>query len=114
MMEWRKPVFLILLGVLVSVCVLPFVAVNFVDKIVAGLSLNIIGSIILAIFGIPQPDFSTRIMLALDLPDEEKELSNTQHKKRTWHMACSYLGIVCLVLGFLFQLWNYLEGDVQI
>ena len=105
MKNYRMYVAYLLIAAMVGSCYLAFVGV---DRVVIGLSQNILGSIVVAIFGIPQPDFSTHIVLGLSIPDEEERLKRDQHGRKVWHMTCSYLGITLLMTGFLLQLWCHL------
>lgn len=104
MKNWRMWIALLLFGALAGSCCLAFVGV---DRTGIGLSQNILGSIIVAIFGIPQPDFSAQIVHVFSIPDEEERLRQSQRNKKFWHLACSYLGIALMMAGFALQLWHY-------
>ena len=65
MKNYRMYVAYLLIAVVIGTCYLAFVGI---DRVVVGLSQNILGSIVVAIFGIPQPDFSTQIVLGSASP----------------------------------------------
>jgi hypothetical protein len=75
-----------------------------------GLSLNLIGIILLFIFGFPQPNLSQGI--ALGLPDANEaepgmtvgEFNKLQKKKKTTYTIVSLLSLLLIIAGMVCQL----------
>ena len=100
--HWRVFAFILLAVGLVLLTAYALIGEIGYPKI--GLVMNIIGSIMIAVFGVPQPDFSNMIVLALNLPKEEDDLKEHNAYRKKWHFACSYLGFTYLIGGFILQL----------
>lgn len=98
-----------LAAILLVSCVLAyFLDGGAFDRTCLGLALNIVGTLVIAVYAIPQPDFSLGFGLKLELPEEEKKQKKEIARKKFWHMFCAYLGIGYLVVGFALQLYEQL------
>ena len=65
-----------------------------------GLVLDIIGVCLLFVYGFPQPDLDDTIKLVSEQKDPD-----APRKRRRW-VWMSGIGLACLVVGFLLQLWG--------
>lgn len=92
-----------------------------IDKCAAGLVLNMIGVVVVFVFGFPQPDYDLGCVIVVErgtVIDEasgmtEGDLEEKNKILKRWHKACSILGLLYLFAGFGFQLWHQLAQTVK-
>ena len=91
-----------------------------IDRCAAGLILNMIGVLIVFVYGFPQPDYDAGCCRGLEsgaVIDDNGTTVNDKHKQnqidKKWHKALSILGLVYLFAGFGFQLWYQLEQNLK-
>lgn len=98
---------------LIMVLTLPVVLVlaTPLDNCSIGLILNIIGALITIFIAFPQADHEAIGVLVVEdgTPLEHGmtagEMRQIGRQKCIWSRCCSILGVVCLVIGFAFQLY---------
>lgn len=98
------------------VLVVLFGITTLIDRCAAGLILNMIGVLIVFVFGFPQPDYDIGCVMGLekgtvideDTGKTEGELEDKNRSLKKWHKALSILGMAYLFAGFGFQLWYQL------
>lgn len=72
--------------------------------LITGLILNVVGTVLLAVFGIPQPTFNTKGYVFLAGSRDDPEVAEAeQHRKRRYELL-SRLALGFLFVGFVFQL----------
>ena len=120
MNKWKKTVFYVLACALL-VLIVWFYQTTIIDKCAAGLILNMIGVLIVFIFGFPQPNYDVGCVIVVErgtVIDEasgktEGELEEENKTLKRWHRACSILGLLYLFAGFGFQLWHQLAQAMK-
>lgn len=91
-----------------------------IDRCAAGLILNMIGVLIVFVYGFPQPDYDAGCSIGPEggtvidgngtTVDDKVEQDQIDKK---WHKALSILGLVYLFAGFGFQLWYQLAQNLK-
>ena len=106
----RKFCFFVFVAVLIAI-VTVFSVTTVMDKCASGLVLNMIGVLIVFVFGFPQPDYDNGCCLGLELGTvidseghTEGELEERNRRNKKWHKAWALLGLLYLLAGFGFQL----------
>ena len=105
--------FFVIVGI--TVLVLPMVHVSsLIDFCFSGLTLNIVGTLVLVVFGLPQPDYSGGGFLRLEDGNTDEETGKPLGILRAegpvlarWHKRISFVGIVDLLAGFVLQLVDH-------
>ena len=120
MNKWKKTAFYVLACAL-FVLIGWFCQTTIIDKCAVGLVLNMIGVVVVFLFGFPQPDYNigcvrgdeqgSVIDKATGKTEGDLEEENKVLKK--WHKAWSILGLLYLFAGFGFQLWHQLTQTVK-
>jgi hypothetical protein len=115
----KKIIFFVLVGVCIGLSAL-FCRTTVIDRCAAGLILNMIGVLIVFVFGFPQPDYDAGCSIGLEggtvIDDKgtavDDKVKQDQINKK-WHKALSILGLVYLFVGFAFQLWYQLAQSLK-
>lgn len=113
----------IILVVLAGACIVLsawFCTNTVIDRCAAGLILNMIGVLIVFVFGFPQPDYDAGCCIGLEggtVIDDNGTTVDDKVKQdqidKKWHKALSILGLVYLFAGFGFQLWYQLAQNFK-
>ena len=116
----KKTIFVVLAGacIALSAC---FCTTTVIDRCAAGLILNMIGVLIVFVFGFPQPDYDAGCsIIGLEggtvIDDNGTTVDDKveqDHIDKKWHKALSILGLVYLFAGFGFQLWYQLAQNLK-
>ena len=108
----RKKILFFVFALVLPALVVWFIMTTLMDKCSSGLILNMIGVLVVFVFGYPQPDYDNGCGLTLEeltvIDDEghtEKELEERNRRNKKWHKAWALLGLLYLLAGFGFQLW---------
>ena len=115
----KKIIFVLLAGACIALSAW-FCTTTVIDRCVAGLILNMIGVLIVFVFGFPQPDYDAGYSIGLEGGAEiddngttvDDQVKQDQIDKK-WHKALSILGLVYLFAGFGFQLWYQLAQNLK-
>ena len=115
----KKFVFYAFVVVLIALVTI-FIATTVMDKCASGLILNMIGVLIVFVFGFPQPDYDNGYCLGLELYTEiddkghtVKDFEERNRKNKNWHKAWAILGLLYLLAGFGFQLYYQLAQAMK-
>ena len=97
-----------------------FSVTTVMDKCASGLVLNIIGVLIVFVFGFPQPDYNKGCCFGVELGTvidseghTEGELEKRNQRNKKWHKALALLGLIYLLAGFGFQLYYQLTMNAK-
>ena len=97
-----------------------FIATTVMDKCASGLVLNMIGVLIVFVFGFPQPDYDNGCCLGLESATVIDDKGHTvgdfekrNRKNKKWHKAWAILGLIYLFVGFGFQLYYQLAQTIK-
>ena len=116
----KKVIFIVLVVACVALSAW-FCTTTLIDSCAAGLILNMIGVLIVFVFGFPQPDYDIG---CVKVPEKgsvidgktgktEGELEEENKSLKKWQKALSILGLVYLFEGFGFQLWHQLIQNTK-
>ena len=115
----KRIIFVLLFGACVVLSAL-FCTTTVIDRCAAGLILNMVGVLIVFVFGFPQPDYDSGCSIGLEdgtVIDDNGTTVDDQVKHdqidKKWHKALSILGLVYLFAGFGFQLWYQLAQNLK-
>ena len=115
----KKVIFIVLVVACVALSAW-FYTTTLIDSCAAGLILNMIGVLIVFVFGFPQPDYDAGCSIGLEggtVLDDKGTIVNDKVKQdqinKKWHKALSILGLVYLFVGFAFQLWYQLAQSLK-
>ena len=72
--------------------------------LITGLILNIVGTVLLAVFGIPKPTFNTEGHIRLIASQTDPEEAAAARGKKLQYEMLSRMALAFLLAGFVFQL----------
>jgi len=70
---------------------------------ILGIILNIFGTILLSIYGFPQPNFNEGIPIIIEGPEADRHELNIKKQKRNYKII-SVLSLILIQLGLLLQI----------
>ena len=123
--KWQKEdvcrkIFFFVFAVALPVLVVWFIVTTLMDYCSSGLILNMIGVLLVFVFGYPQPDYDSGCCFA---PEEltvidseghtEREFEERNRRNKIWHKSWAILGLLYLLAGFGFQLYYQLTLNVK-